>query len=171
MINYLPPKLREYAEFNALCDMDESDRIKASFEQDTNNFYPLAEYVDNEGLERWEKITGITAEGNIKERQFNLKTVINNHAPYTERRIKGMINNLIGEGNHTFNMAGFTLTVKLSLGTKSNLKAVDMLLNNTLPAHIAYEASLQYNTNGDLSTFTHSQLNTYTHQSLAEDII
>lgn len=169
MKHYTP--FKDVAEFNALCDINQVDKdeIKLILEQINDNFYPAN--ADEEGVARWEKITGVKAEGTLNERKFKLKSVVNNHAPYTERRIKGMINNLVGEGNYTFNLTGLSLEVRLQLGTKSNLKTVEELLNNTLPAHLSYLASLQYNSNSMLMGMTHAQLSTMTHTHLKEGIL
>ena len=168
MKRYQP--LKDVVELIALCDINQPDKDEMFniLDQNTNNFYP--ETANEEGVARWEQMLGITPDGTLKERKFKLKSVINNYAPYTERRIKSMINTLIGEDKYTFDLNGYELEVRLQLGTKNNLKAVDELLNNTLPAHIQYLASLQYNSYSMLN-YTHSDLGTMTHEDIKAGIL
>lgn len=168
MINYLP--FKDVVELRALCEINQPDKDEMGERliQDTDNIYPAT--ADEMGVARWEKMLNITPDGTLKERKFKLKSVINNYAPYTERRIKGMIDNLIGVDKYTFDLNGYDLEVRLQLGTKSNLKAVDELLNNTLPAHIQYLASLQYNSYSMLN-YTHSDLGTMTHEQIKAGIL
>lgn len=172
MIDYLPDNLRRVREFSELCTVNDPDKaeMKGDMDIDTDDFFTPSATAD--GIERWESIMQITAPGGatIEERRFTLSSRVNNRSPFSEKRIIGMLDTLLGNVNYDFTMSlsTFILTVDLEIGTKYMIDSVKELLNNVVPAHIDVMVNIKWNTHQMLSVYTHEQLSEHTHSEIQE---
>lgn len=175
MIKYLPDSIRDIAELADLCVVNDPDKdeMYSDMDADTDDFYVPS--ATSDGIQHWENVMGVTSHGDatIEERRFTLMSRVNNRAPFSERRIRGMLDTLLGSANYTFTMtlASFDLVVTLDLGTKYQINSVIEMLENVVPAHIDITVALKYNTHQILSGYTHEELSAYTHTELQETLM
>lgn len=174
MIKYLPAHLRGIRELSELCTVNDPDKdeIKTNMDNDADDFYIPSATID--GIERWEAVMHITSgEATIDERRFKLSSRVNNRAPFSEKRIREMLDNLLGNEHYEFIMttATFQLEILLDVGTKHQINTVTDMLDNILPAHIKLVMNIEYNTHQVLGGFTHEHLSEYTHSQLQDTLL
>ncbi|WP_180946828.1 putative phage tail protein [Peptostreptococcus faecalis] len=128
--------------------------------------------LDNEGCSRWEKMMKIKVNSSytLDDRRFTISTKYTGSRPYTEKRVRKLLEDLVGSDNYTFNIDYIKkhAVCKINLGVKHQLAAVVDLMENILPLNITYDAILLYNTHEILAQFTHEQLSHFTHEELRE---
>lgn len=175
LIDYLPPFLAEYREYQQIMAIEqmEFDKILARIELLLENQFIAT--CDEEAVARYERMYGIIpiAGSNLEERKFNLLAKLSSELPYTYKKFEEMLKNLCGENGFVLNIDAnqYLVQVKVELEAKNNVTAVERMLQNTLPANMLYKVSLLYNQHGALAEYTHAQLSAYTHKELREEVL
>lgn len=175
LIDYLPPFLAEYREYQQIMAIEqmEFDKILARIELLLENQFIAT--CDEEAVVRYERMYGIIpiAGSNLEERKFNLLAKLNSELPYTYKKLEEMLKNLCGENGFILNVDAnqYLVQVKVEIEAKNNVTAVERMLQNTLPANMLYKVSLLYNQYSALAEYTHAQLSAYTHKELREEVL
>jgi hypothetical protein len=135
----------------------------------------LVETADEVGIARREKILGITPldTATLEERRYNVLVKWYDKGVYTEKTLRDSLTKLVGSDMYTLNIdtQNQILTLKISLKTKSMIKAVTDLVESIVPLHIVVNASLLYNNWDMLSTKTWSDLSAHTWQYWREEVL
>jgi hypothetical protein len=132
-------------------------------------FSLLTEY----GLTRWETLLNLPsmAENNtFSHRQARIQARFNRSLPYTLKRLREMLDNLIGIDNYTLNLdcSNYLIYFRINLSLSKVMPEAADLLKKTVPANMFIDASLIYIENSQLTNFTHEFLSTYTHMQIRE---
>lgn len=169
LLDYLPPILREVRELKAVTGAQEGE-IAGLWEAWARLLSELfVESADEAGLSRWEKLLSLSTAGQgTEERRFQIKSVLNNRLPYTERGLRRRLDQMCGEYGYRLetDAAKCRLKLRVTLESQANYQAVKRMLTEMLPAHLETDISLIYNTHGTLAAYTHRQLGEFTHREL-----
>lgn len=122
------------------------------------------------GVDKWEKMLGIKPNNlDLDTRKENIKAMMRARGTSTVKQLKSICEAYSnGEVDIIIDHANYFFTVDF-IGTIGVPKALDQLkikLDELKPAHLGYKFKYNYNTNKDLSKFTHEQLSKYTHDEL-----
>jgi hypothetical protein len=87
------------------------------------------------------------------------------------RALDSKLKTVCGEGNYTlaYDNDAYTLSVDISLKSKNMFDYVKDMLYDVVPAAVALNVRLCYNTHSKLALYTHEELAKYTHTGLAEE--
>lgn len=172
---HLPHVYRKIKEFRELANTyDKENELIARRVQETfDNFFILS--LNEYGCSRWEKILKIKVNDSytLEDRRFNILTKLIGLRPYTKKKLKYLLDALVGEGNYTSNIDNREkiLEVNLGLAAKNQMRALEELLDNILPANMVIKTSLKYNKHEMLTKYTHQQLEKATHEQLREEVL
>lgn len=177
LIEYLPPFLAEYREYQRLFDVlwDEISEKNGSILKRTdralmNTFITEA---DLDGVRRWEQMLHIVpnAEETLEERREDIRIKMAGRRPFTFRKMQEILDDLIGAGEYSMEMTDtFELTIKVALTSKYQRKAVQTLARSVVPANIVLALDLLYHQQLEYDgIYTHAQLASYTHSQLREE--
>lgn len=172
-LSYIPQVYGKIKEFKALSEAynRENEMLATKIKETFDNFFILS--LNEYGCERWEKILNIKVNsGNtLEDRRFAILTRLLGMRPYTRKKIKQILDALIGENNYTFDLdfRQKTLKMKMGLAVKNQRRSVDELLDSIIPANITIDTMLMYNTHEMLNRYTNEQLNKATHLQLREE--
>lgn len=156
MIEYLPPILRRVYEFQLLSEAEQAevDQYTAAMQTVLNNQF-IAD-AEESGIERYESILGILpkATETLEERRFRVLSIINEQLPFTMVRLHQHLTTLCGEGGFSLllDAGAYTLTVLVSLVSRSNYNEVLALLGRIVPANMIIEYATQ--SAGSATTFS-----------------
>ena len=147
LINYLPDYIKDIREYRAILGTEQNE-----FE----NLWRYLEYAlresfistsENYGLGRWEKMLGIEpkASETIDERRFRILSQISSQLPYTYRQLEIMLENLCGKGRFEIDLRPneYSIKVALHMDSKNNLRAVQKLLTEIIPANMMMSTSIK----------------------------
>ncbi|MDI9469036.1 MAG: DUF2313 domain-containing protein [Bacillota bacterium] len=130
--------------------------------------------ADEEGIEIWERILGINPKGTdtLEDRRFRIRTRLFENLPYTMTKLRETLDSLAGPGMYTIQLTGYELTIRVSLRSENSYNDVQTYLNRVLPANIAIDLSLLYNSHAKIATlFTHTAAAAHTHAALRAEVI
>lgn len=174
-IDYLPEYMRELREIKELYGAVQAELDRGYEEKDAALEECFALLCRSFGLERLEKMLGITPlpTDSVEDRRLRVLTLLNGDTPYTFKRIYEKLVFLCGEGNVNMDYAKeiYTLRVMLQLKAKNRFNTVLEMLKKMLPCNISLKCSLAYNRHRDLSVFTHEQLAAISHRGLFEEVL
>lgn len=175
IINYLPPVLQNVREYKGVMNA-EQDEFSDTWDCTDDIFN--AQFIndaDESGLERWEKVLGITpkASATLEDRRFAIITLINESVPYTATALEQMLDTMCGTDGYSVEIdnAAYTIRVKVDLTVKNQYNSVSEMLLRVIPVNMIIDLKLKYNTHEILAAFTYAQLAAYTHTQLREDVI
>ena len=178
LIEYLPPFLAEYREYQRLFAVlwDEISEKQNSILKRTDRALLdtfIAE-ADAAGIKRWEQMLHIVpnAEETLDERRENIRTRMAGRRPFTYRKLKEILDDLVGDGEYTMEMTDtFELTIKLALTSKYQRGSVQTLVRKIAPANIDLAISLMYHQHSEyINIMTHADMAEYTHADLREGV-
>ena len=117
-------------------------------------------------------ITNIT-NLDIQARRENVKARMRTKGTCTITFIKniceaysnGEVDIIVDSANYSF-VISFIGTI----GIPKAINELDKTINQIKPCHLAHSYKYNFNTNADISKFTHQQLATYTHESIRSAI-
>ena len=145
----------------------EVDNINNSIEDTLNQFYvESATY----GLDKWENMLGISKNTfDYQTRRENIKAKMRSRGTTTLSVIKniceaysnGIVEINIDHANYSFEVS-FISTIGVPLG----FEELDKVINEIKPCHLAHSYKFNYNTNKDISKYTHEELSNYTHDEI-----
>lgn len=175
LINYLPDFLKEIREIKVIMETEqhEVEKIWSATRQALDDQF--IETAGVECIERWEKILEINSKGSddLEVRKFRVLSRLNEHLPYTFRTLEKQLASLCGRDNYSvdLNQGVYTITVKIALLVKKSYTDVEEFLNRVTPANMIIELIQLYNSQLDLSKYTHGQLALITHHNLRNEVI
>nr|WP_293700386.1 putative phage tail protein [uncultured Peptostreptococcus sp.] len=173
-IDFIPPVYADIKEFQALAKSYNAELTLTANRLDEihNNFF--IDGLNDYGCSRWENILGLKSNSSftLDERRFAIKTKLVGQRPYTYKKLASLLDNLVGVDGYKMKLDPVSnhLLVRLDLGAKRMMYAVNDLLENVVPQNISLEIELLYNTHEILSGKTHNDLAGYTHEALKEEV-
>ena len=145
----------------------EVDSINDEVEKTLNQFF-----VDSAtyGLNNWETMLGISKNNNdIQTRRENIKAKMRSKGTTTFTMIKNLCeaySNGIVEINVDHSNYSFEIVFVSTIGVPLSFEELDRVINEIKPCHLAHSYKFNYNTNKDVSKYTHEQLANYTHEEI-----
>ncbi|MDU6720426.1 MAG: hypothetical protein E6458_06175, partial [Veillonella sp.] len=109
----------------------------------------------------------------IDDRRFNILLALAGQRPYTEIKLRELLNGICGEGNYRIveDYKNYNVHFKVSLGVKKQRDAVSKLLRDLIPMNLIYDVDLLYNRHIDLARYTHKELAQFTHFVLNQEVL
>jgi hypothetical protein len=172
---YYPSVVKDTNEFKALANAEnpEFNLIGEYIEKAYNELFVLTS--EDWGLDRMESLLGITKKetDTVEDRRTRILAKLNGDTPYTMRSLDSKLKTVCGEGNYslTYSNDAYTLSVDLNLISKNMYEYVKDMLYDVVPAAIALNVRLVYNTYGDMERLTHGDMEAYTHTDLYEEVL
>lgn len=175
LINYLPSF---YYGSNEVVNIQsslnvESDLLKSHITDLLDQFF-----IDNAtwGLTFWEKELGLQIDETerLDSRRSRIKTRLRGQGTITANMIKNICSSFSGgEVEIIENNENYEITIKFvgTVGIPSNMEYLKSSLVETLPAHLGFSFEYTFNTQKDLTKFTHLKLKQYTHYQLRNEKI
>lgn len=162
-------------------DNDITKPIQDSFSVEANSINDEVEntlnqfFVDSAtyGLDYWEKMLGISKNNNdIQTKRENIKAKMRSRGTTTLSVIKNICEAYSnGEVDVIVNYSDYSFIIDFvgTVGVPKAFAELDKTINEIKPCHLAHSYKFNYNTNTDLSKFTHEELSKYTHEELKID--
>lgn len=158
LTDYLPPELRDVREFRAVFDREDAqlDAFSANaLDAFRDNFLtvidddPLTATVA--GVAHWERLLGITpkSDQSLSDRKLVILQKLWFKQPYTMQTLITQMEALVGGGKYKIDasrLSEYILKISVDLGEKSKFNAVLAMLDWILPANLALNLTLLYNT-------------------------
>lgn len=122
------------------------------------------------GLDKWEKMLGISKNNfDFLTRRENVKAKMRSKGTTTFTMIKNLCeaySNGIVEINVDHSNYSFEIVFVSTIGVPLSFEELDRVINEIKPCHLAHSYKFNYNTNKDVSKYTHEQLANYTHEEI-----
>ena len=138
LLNYLPPYMREYLEMQEVmkAEQPEFDLFWDMVENAMNDQFIMdaTEY----GVSRWEKMLKLKTIGSdtLSDRKFRILTKLYGQLPYTMRKLRQILDDLLGKDGHVERMKWYELFVSVEDCNDSRRASVIDLLEQMIPSHI-----------------------------------
>ncbi len=171
---FLPAVTDKCTDIIALCK-SENVELSTLWNNLVNIFYnQFITSMTDPGLERWEKIFGVSPAADDKwdDRRFRILSLIHGTRPFTDEKMEELLDSICGSGGYLIerDYAHYALTIKLNLGIKKQLAQAKTMLETIVPMNLGLTVTLNYNRHKDLKAkFTHGAMKAYSHKSLRED--
>ena len=170
---YLPDVLREILEFKELGKT--TDERFALLDQESkcvlNNSFISS--LDDYGCCRWEKMLHLAKRDtdSIEDRRLRILTKFLNQLPYTEKRLREMLDSICGVGEYTLkvDIELDCVRVRIALSRKNQIHEVNKMLEDVVPLNLWLDVDLLYNQHDYLANYAHRHLRKYTHKQLKEE--
>lgn len=170
---YLPDVLREILEFKELGKT--TDERFAMLDQESkcvlNNSFISS--LDDYGCCRWEKMLHLAKRDtdSIEDRRLRILTKFLNQLPYTEKRLREMLDSICGVGEYTLevDIELDCVRVRIALSRKNQIHEVNKMLEDVVPLNLWLDVDLLYNQHDYLANYAHRHLRKYTHKQLKEE--
>lgn len=122
------------------------------------------------GLDKWEKMLGISKNNfDFLTRRENVKAKMRSKGTTTFTMIKNLCeaySNGIVEIDVDHSNYSFEIVFVSTIGVPLSFEELDRVINEIKPCHLAHSYKFNYNTNKDVSKYTHEQLANYTHEEI-----
>lgn len=122
------------------------------------------------GLDKWEKMLGISKNNfDFLTRRENVRAKMRSKGTTTFTMIKNLCeaySNGIVEINVDHSNYSFEIVFVSTIGVPLSFEELDRVINEIKPCHLAHSYKFNYNTNKDVSKYTHEQLANYTHEEI-----
>ncbi len=172
LIDYLPPVLRDVAEFRAINAANEPEISRAweSLEQVMANQF--IDDADEYGVQMWEQELKILPKGTdtLEARKARIRSQWNLELPYTLTWLRRWITATTNGLPYEMSVKDYTLAVRLSLVAKDQYGEVAAMLKRIVPANMAISLTLKYNQHFTHADKTHEQLALFTHDQLRNEV-
>lgn len=148
------------------------DSILNESVEDTRNQF----YVESAtwGLDKWEAMLGISKNNfDILTRRENIKAKMRSKGTTTFTMIKNLCeaySNGIVEINVDYKNYSFEIVFVSTIGVPLSFEELDRVINEVKPCHLAHSYKFNYNTNKDVSKYTHEELAKYTHDEIRNSL-
>lgn len=143
LVEYMPPYLKNVLEFNKIFDTEDIEIENMRYLINKILREVIVKTANSYGLERYEKIYGITNKAEtIEARRMNILFKINNRVPYTLKWLINTLNESIGENNYKLVAKDYELYITINL---AYTEAAEMLKSNLIkqiPANIKMDIDL-----------------------------
>lgn len=141
--SYAPEFLSEYKEIKTIynCENIELEKIWELFYSILDNAF--IETANEYGVERWEKIIGITANKSIESLQFRKERILNRLTmmpPFTIRFLRKQLDTVIGVEKYDVyvDYANYTLYLESSAVNQNWYEEISFTINQIKPANIVF---------------------------------
>lgn len=145
LIEYLQEFLQDVLEFKELFATEDIELERLLNTIDNIIKETVIKTAESYGLERYEKIYGITEKAEtIEGRRTNILFKINNKAPYTLKWLINTLNTLVGEGNYRVDMdySNYKLTISVLSLYKNIANDLEKSLRKEIPANLILKVNL-----------------------------
>ena len=119
------------------------------------------------GLDNWEKMLGISKNTfDYQTRRENIKAKMRSRGTTSIEVIKNICEAYsYGEVEIIVNHSDYSFVIDFVgvIGIPQAFAELDKTINDIKPAHLAHSYKFNYNTNSDISKYTHEELSNYTH--------
>jgi len=145
LIEYMPLFLKEVREFNEIFDVEdiELDVLKLAIEKLLKEI--IVKTADGYGLERYERIYGISnVAESIEARRVNILFKMNNRIPYSFSWLVNMLDEMIGRENYVINLEyeNYRLMINVLDYYKDIAKELEIVLRRQLPANMVLKVTI-----------------------------
>ena len=141
LLNYWMPILRQLKEFEEIANTEEPELklILEAIDRTLNNMF--IETADESGIERFEKILGITPsdEDTLDTRRFRVLVKWNDSVPYTDKELYNKLLSLCGSEDKfdiNSNYEDYFLEIITHLGVVGAFDTVISMLEEMLPCNL-----------------------------------
>lgn len=172
-LEFLPTILHDIKEIKATAQVEkpilenEWFYVKQSLD---NNF---VQFTDEYGIKRFEGMLGIVARDtdDLETRRLHVLARMQEQAPYTNRVLVRILDNLLGVGNYMYtrDVANKNIDIKIELSVIRQIDILTETLERILPANMTYNITQRFNIHSYVRQFTHLELMNYTHKEIRED--
>lgn len=166
LINRLPPEIQDKKEYIQIFQTQNKEFVFLWNKIDDCLKDQYLHELTLNGVKRWEKIMKITpkASETLEDRRFRIINRFLNKLPYTMTSLKQILNTLCGENGYTldYDIATFTLKIRLNLTVKNQLDEVKRTLKHIVPTNVVQDIDLLYNTWGMVKNKTWGEMKNLT---------
>ena len=175
LIDYLPPVLQQTREMQAVME-GEQPAVAGLWDAWKTVLDALfVRYANEQGLARWERMLGIRPRGtdSMEVRRVAVLARLNEQLPFTERTLRLMLDGVCGPGGYTLEIIyrEYRVFVRVHLWEKRAMDEAAALLGRVVPANMAIDLGLRYNTHRMLRPRLHRMLRGTTHRALREEVL
>lgn len=145
LIEYMPTFLKEVREFKQIFNVGDQELEKLATKLEQLSKEVIVKTAESYGLERYEKIYGITDTADTVEgRRTNILFKMNYKVPYTLKWLINTLNTAIGEGDYRVDMdyENYTLTINVLAIYKNLAKDLEKSLRKEIPANLVLKVNL-----------------------------
>jgi hypothetical protein len=169
LLDWLPPLFRETDGYRVLFEgagQPEIDPLWAMI--DTLWDEQFIQSASEQGVLRWEGLTGLPPAGSLEERRNAVLARVKEMPPFTEEHLIQALEALCGAGWVTAvtDVERCRLTVRIP--PRGPAGAVSDMLARRLPANIALDLDFYYATHNRLGAYRHGGLAAHTHKTIKE---
>lgn len=135
---YLPEFVSSIKEFQELDQTvsAEIDDLRNKIQQiELNQFIETA---DEDGLKKHEQLIGLSGQGDVDLRRFNILNKYNSTIPFTMVWLKNMLNTTIGKGNFLLDMnyGSYILTISIATSKEHLISSLYKDLRKKIPCNM-----------------------------------
>lgn len=141
--SYAPEFLKDYKEIKIIynCENIELEKIWEMLYSILDNAF--VETANEQGVERWENIIGITANKSIESLQFRKERILNRLTmmpPFTIRFLRNQLDTVIGTDKYEVyvDYANYTLYLESSAINQNWYEEISFTINKIKPANIVF---------------------------------
>lgn len=139
LVEYMPPFLKNVVEFNKIFDAEDVEIESMRYLIDSILREVIVKSARTYGLDRYEKIYGITNKAEtIEARRMNILFKMNNKVPYTLKWLINTLNESIGKDNYEIekNFNEYKMKITTHLELPGQVDELDYILDYMIPANI-----------------------------------
>jgi hypothetical protein len=176
LINYLPNVIRGVHEYIAILDIAEQPEFEDFWGSVDSVFDDqFVQSATENGVKRWEEILGLYPKStdSMDTRKEAILARLNEGLPYTERRLREMLDTLCGTDGYELTVDGLNYKVYLGIMVKAKdyFDASKILIEKVIPANLTLQLEQRHNTYQEVSMFTHSYLSYKTHDQIRNEVL
>lgn len=171
--SYLPPYMLEFTEMVAALESQEPEfrLLWDEFTTALNNQFVIS--ANEEGLERFESMLGITPldTDTIEDRKRRVLGLMAYGLPYTEKQLYQTLVSMCGENGFTLSIDedGYRVSIGMRLTSRRLIDFVEDIAEKMVPVNMFLEVYVAFNRWGRFRSETWGDLKNYTWGSLKED--
>lgn len=171
--DYLPPEIQKYLEFNVIGSTVDS-QFNGIFNGEKrlydNSFIST---LDDYGCSRWEKMLHLVKRDtdSIEDRRLRILTKFLNKLPYTEKRLREMMDSICGRDGYIMNVDinKECVWVRIELTRRNQINDVKKMLEDVVPLNLWLDVDLRYNQHNYVGNYRHRHLKKFTHKQIKEE--
>ena len=144
LVEYMPPFLKNVVEFNKIFDAEDVEIESMRYLIDSILREVIVKSARTYGLDRYEKIYGITNKAEtIEARRMNILFKMNNKVPYTLKWLINTLNESIGKDNYKLEAKDYELHITINLVYTEAAEMLKTNLVKQIPANIMLDYKLE----------------------------
>lgn len=158
LVEYMPPFLKNVVEFNKIFDAEDVEIESMRYLIDSILREVIVKSARTYGLDRYEKIYGITNKAEtIEARRMNILFKMNNKVPYTLKWLINTLNEIIGKDNYKLEAKDYELHITINLVYTEAAEMLKTNLVKQIPANIMLDYKLETKANEFIGAVISSQ--------------